>query len=136
MVDSTKKTIIGVVSGGNGQECGIGYADVYAKVSYFIDYIKSEMKRTSTSYSPHPTADADKAVPMAQAPHSRPQIVHPQTTEEVQWVIIHPTYPGQTTPEVVQYPTVPVVVTYPEVYPVAEYPDLVIPHYPAQWVYT
>ena len=135
LVDSTKKTVIGIVSGGNGFECGTGYPDLYTKVSNFIDYINSEMKRTSNSPSPHPTADADAALPLTQAPQTRPQIVLPASQDQVQWLIIQPTYPVQPTQQVVQYPLVPVVVAYPQVFPVAQYPNLVIPQYPVQWVY-
>ncbi|KAJ8664615.1 hypothetical protein QAD02_006277 [Eretmocerus hayati] len=38
-----KKIIVGIVSAGRGRQCGAGYPDLFTKVSYFMDFIKSEL---------------------------------------------------------------------------------------------
>lgn len=58
MVDANKKTIVGVVSGGNGR-CGSGDPDVFTKVSHFVSFIKEEM---SIDASKPVTAGANPAV--------------------------------------------------------------------------
>ncbi|OXU29210.1 hypothetical protein TSAR_006593 [Trichomalopsis sarcophagae] len=61
MVDANKKTIVGVVSGGNGR-CGSGDPDVFTKVSHFVSYIKKEMKIDASKPAPagaNPAVDLD-----------------------------------------------------------------------------
>lgn len=37
--------IVGVVSGGFGEECGVGYIDIYTKVWDHIDFVRAALRR-------------------------------------------------------------------------------------------